>query len=71
MTGRSMVRPEHPPNRSVGTTPTFQFPKTLIQPFIRPLIWLQDAGRRPPVPLCQHIVICGFLAGDDSVPADD
>ena len=55
-----MVRPELPPESISRYTPTFQFPKTLIQPWIRPLVKLQDAGRLPAVPLCQHIVICGF-----------
>lgn len=55
-----MVRPALPPESISRYTPTFQFPKTLIQPLIRPLVKLQDAGRLPAVPLCQHIVICGF-----------
>ncbi len=55
-----MVRPELPPESVSRYTPTFQFPKTLIQPLIRPMVKLQDAGRLPAVPLCQHIVICGF-----------
>jgi 5-methylcytosine-specific restriction endonuclease McrA len=55
-----MVRPELPPESISRYTPTFQFPKTLIQPLIRPLVKLQDAGKLSAVPLCQHIVICGF-----------
>jgi 5-methylcytosine-specific restriction endonuclease McrA len=55
-----MVRPELPPESFSRYTPTFQFPKTLIQPLIRPLVKLQDAGKLSAVPLCQHIVICGF-----------
>ena len=60
MKGRSLVRPELPPESISRYTPTFQFPKTLIQPLIRPLVKLQDAGKLSAVPLCQHLVICGF-----------
>ena len=55
-----MVRPELPPESISRYTPTFQFPKTLIQPFIRPLVKLQDSGKLPATALRQHIVICGF-----------
>ena len=55
-----MVRPELPPESISRYTPTFQFPKTLIQPLIRPLIKLQDSGILSATALRQHVVICGF-----------
>lgn len=55
-----MVRPELPPESISRYTPTFQFPKTLIQPLFRPLVKLQDSGKLPATPLRQHVVVCGF-----------
>jgi len=55
-----MLRPELPPESVSKFTPTFQFPKSLLQPLIRPLIRLQNSGWLPGVPLQQHVVICGF-----------
>ncbi len=55
-----MLRPELPPEAISKYTPTFQFPKSLLQPFIRPLIKLQDVEWFPAVKRKQHVVICGF-----------
>lgn len=55
-----MSRPDLPPEAVCKCTPTFQFPKSILQPVIRPWIRMQDAGLLPAVPLSQHLVICGF-----------
>jgi hypothetical protein len=55
-----MSRPALPPEAFCKSIPTFQFPKSLLQPLIRPWIRMQDAGILPAVPLAQHLVICGF-----------
>jgi hypothetical protein len=57
---RIMLRPEQPPEAISKYTPTFQFPKSLLQPAMRVLIQMQDRGWVPGVPLKQHVVICGF-----------
>ena len=73
-----MLRPELPPEAISKFTPTFQFPKSLLQPIIRPLIRMQDRGWLPATVLEQHVVICGFprsgttlfqLMVETSVPA--
>ena len=55
-----MSRPELPPEAICKSIPTFQFPKSLLQPMIRPWIRMQDSRLLPAVPLRQHLVICGF-----------
>lgn len=55
-----MARPELPPESVSKCTPTFQFPKSVLQPLIRPVTRLQDAGWLPAVKQKQHVVICGF-----------
>lgn len=53
-------RPDPAPEATSRCQPTFQFPKSLILPFIRPFIRLSDAGWLPAAQLKQHVVICGF-----------
>ena len=55
-----MVRPTLPPEAISKHTPTFQFPKSLLQPLIRPIIKMQDRKWLPGVERKQHVVICGF-----------
>ncbi len=55
-----MKRPDLPPEEISKCTPTFQFPKSLLQPLIRSVVQLQDMGWLPSTPLQQHLVICGF-----------
>lgn len=55
-----MQQPKLPPESTSKYTPTFQFPKSLLQPMLRPIVRLQDAGILPGARLRQHVVICGF-----------
>jgi hypothetical protein len=53
-------RPPLPPQPLSKYAPTFQFPKTLIHPFVRPFVALADRSWFGPAALKRHVVICGF-----------
>lgn len=55
-----MNRPPLPPESLSRRTPTFQFPKSLLRPFLRSVTLLKDKRWLPAVPLQQHVVVCGF-----------
>ncbi|MFO0429419.1 MAG: sulfotransferase [Planctomyces sp.] len=55
-----MQRPVSAPQSISRCRPTFQFPKTILHPFLRPIIRLMDAGWLPAVRHEHHVVICGF-----------
>lgn len=53
-------RPDFPPETMARRKPTFQFPKTLLQPARRWIAKSTDQGWLPGTPLERQIVICGF-----------
>lgn len=56
----STSRPELPPEEISKYSPTFQFPKSLLLPLLRPVRMLQDRRLLPGIPRTLHVVICGF-----------
>ncbi len=53
-------RPPMPPQRVSRATPTFQFPRSLVQPLTRPWYALLNCGFPLSSRLETHVVICGF-----------